>query len=92
MKHDRAHFDRYASERKKYQARIKRDRWGMLFDEFIAWGWHPVKVDPRTGAPAGHKPGVWVMRYTGFDHDEPLAFAARVKTVTVKSRAFGRGE
>lgn len=91
---DRNYFDRMAGERKVFQARMKKGGFGLLWDEFLAHGWRARKVDARTGERLGYgrKGGVWVMRYCGFDGDEPLKFAARVEGCVVRCRAMARGE
>jgi len=89
----RADYDRMAGCRKKFQATIKRHRWGLLFDEFKAAGWRAVRVNQRTGCRAEkHEPGIWVMRYVGFESDTAPALARRCATVTLKSRELAAGE
>lgn len=89
----RADFARMAGEKFKFQAVKKGGKWGLLFDEFVAQGWRPVKVDMLTGGPAAHgRSGVWVMRFTGYADDEAVKFARRVGGVTVKSRKLFNGE
>lgn len=89
MTHSRNHFDRYAGERQRYQAAHKRGRWSnALRDEMLARGWRFALVDRKTGEVIGrdeHRPGVWVMRYTGFDSDEAVVYARNVPELRIKA-------
>jgi len=90
----KSHYDRMSGCRSKFQAAIRNHKWGLLWDEFRAYGWTPAKVHPRTGERVREgESGVWVMRYIGFDGDDPVRFAKRCGSrVVVKARALRPGE
>ncbi len=89
----RADYDQMAGCRQKFQATIRRHRWGMLWKEFVAAGWRALRVDPRTGREVErNQPGVWVMRYIGFENDAAPRLARRCQTVTLRCRDLAPGE